>query len=172
MDLKNYIRQIPDFPKDGINFFDISPLILDTNAWQFSIRKLSDLISPLKPNIIAGIDARGFLFASSIALQLKCGIIMIRKKNKLPGDTISQNYNLEYSSSCLEIQKNLIGNGDRIVIVDDLLASGGTLEASISLIESTGANVIAAACLIELRFLKGRKRIKTPCHTILKYKTE
>ena len=172
MDLKKHVRQIPDFPKPGINFLDISTLIGHPKAWKTAIDRMADDIRPYKPEFVAGLDARGFLLAAPLAIALDCGVVMLRKPGKLPGKIVSHSYELEYGTDAIEIQHDAVGKGQRVVIVDDLLATGGTLEAAVALLEGSGADLKAAACLIELTFLNGRKRLNIPCHTILRYDSE
>lgn len=172
MDLKDHIRQIPDFPKPGINFFDISTLIGHPEAWKHTIDRMADDLKDYRPSHIAGIDARGFLVAAPLAITLNCGLVMIRKPGKLPGETESHAYELEYGTDTIEIQKDAVGAGDTVVLVDDLLATGGTLAAAVALLKGSGANVAASACLIELTFLAGRAKIDIPCHTLLTYDSE
>lgn len=172
MNLKDHIRQIPDFPKPGINFFDISTLIGHPEAWKTAIDRMADDLRDYAPTHVAGIDARGFLVAAPLAIALNCGVVMLRKPGKLPGDTVSHAYELEYGSDSIEIQKDAVGKEDRIVLVDDLLATGGTMAAAVALLKGSGANVAASACLIELTFLRGRERFDIPCHTLLAYDSD
>jgi len=172
MDLKEHIRSIPDFPKPGINFFDISPLLSHPEAWRTAIDLIAEEIASYQPELIAGIDARGFLIAGPLAIALGCGTMMIRKSGKLPGQVLSHSYDLEYGADTIEIQHDAIRKEKRVVIVDDLLATGGTLEAAITLLRNSGADVRAAACMIELTFLKGRDRLDLPCHTLIQYASE
>lgn len=172
MNLKDHIRQIPDFPKPGINFFDISTLIGHPEAWKTAIDRMADDLRGYAPTQVAGIDARGFLVAAPLAIALNCGVIMLRKPGKLPGDTVSHAYELEYGSDSIEIQKDAVRKDDRVVLVDDLLATGGTMAAAAALLQGSGATVAASACLIELTFLRGRDRLDIPCHTLLAYDSE
>ena len=160
MDIKNYIRAIPDFPKPGILFYDISTLLAHADAWQVAIKQLSEIISHWQPDVLAGIEARGFLVAAPLALKLGRGFTMIRKKGKLPGKLISHEYDLEYGSDVIEIQEDAVEKSQRVVILDDLLATGGTMGASINLFEKVGAEVVGSACIIELDFLNGREKLK------------
>ncbi|NQU60467.1 MAG: adenine phosphoribosyltransferase [Rhodospirillales bacterium] len=170
MDLKDHIRSIPDFPKPGILFYDISTLLAHADAWQVALGRLSKLVGKYQPDILAGIESRGFLVAAPLASRLGLGFTMIRKKGKLPGDTISHDYELEYGTDTLEIQSNVIEKGQRVVILDDLLATGGTMNASIELLTKIGAEVVGAACIIELTFLNGRSRLNgVPCETLMAY---
>lgn len=169
MNLKEHIRAIPDFPKPGILFYDISTLLAHKDAWKAAVSRLADAIRPMRPELLAGIESRGFLIAAPLALQLGCGFVMIRKQGKLPGATIPYDYELEYGSDRIEIQKDAIASGQRVVVLDDLLATGGTLAASIALLEQVGAKVAGAACLMELSFLNGRNRLNVPFESLLVY---
>ena len=172
MDLKSHVRQIPDFPKPGINFFDISTLLGHAEAWRTSMERMTALLKPWKPDVLAAIDARGFLVAAPVAIPLGCGVIMIRKSGKLPGKVMAHSYGLEYGTDVIEIQDDAVKPGQRVVIVDDLLATGGTLMAAAKLLRSSGADVVGAAALIELAFLKGRAKLDMPFAALLTYDSE
>ena len=169
MDLKAHIRGIPDFPKPGILFYDISTLLKHPEAWRTTIDRMAQAISPHKPDLLAGIESRGFLLTAPLALKLGLGFIMVRKKGKLPGATKSFNYKLEYGTDTVEVQADAVKPGQRIVVLDDLLATGGTLAAAIGLIRDMGGIVPAAACIIELTFLGGRKRLDVPFTSLIAY---
>jgi adenine phosphoribosyltransferase len=169
MDLKDHIRGIPDFPKPGIFFYDISTLLRHGGAWQAAIEQMADAVRGYQPDLLAGIESRGFLVAAPLALKLGCGFIMLRKRGKLPGPTIPLDYALEYGTDRIEIQADAIAPGQRVVVVDDLLATGGTMAAGIQLLRNVGAVVPAAVALIELRFLGGRKRLDVPFETLVSY---
>jgi adenine phosphoribosyltransferase len=170
MDLKDHIRGIRDFPKPGILFYDISTLLAEPDAWQVAMGRLAKIVSRHQPDILAGLDARGFLVAAPLALKLGLGFTMVRKKDKLPGETISYDYDLEYGSNTIEIQKDAVKPGQRVVILDDLMATGGTMEAAVKLFEQVGANVVGTACMIELTFLNGRDRLgDIPFDTLMAY---
>lgn len=169
IDLKKHIRSIPDFPKPGILFYDISTLLAHAKAWHATIERMADVLRPYKPDVLAGIESRGFLLAAPLALALGTGFVMLRKQGKLPGTTVRHTYALEYGTDTIEIQQDAIKKGARVVLVDDLLATGGTLAAAATLLEQVGGVVPAAACVIELTFLEGRKRLKIPIETLLKY---
>ncbi|MBL8628166.1 MAG: adenine phosphoribosyltransferase [Rhodospirillaceae bacterium] len=172
MDIKNHIRQIPDFPKPGINFFDISTLIAYPGAWRAAVERLADAIKPWAPDVIAGIDARGFIVASPVAVHLGAGMLMVRKKGKLPGQVSRAAYGLEYGTDEVEIQADAIKPGQRVAILDDLLATGGTTMAAAKLVRQHGGVVVGAACLIELAFLNGRAKLDMPFATLVSYDTE
>jgi adenine phosphoribosyltransferase len=169
LDLKQHIRSIPDFPKPGILFYDISTLLAHPKAWHTAIERLADLIRPHKPDVLAGIESRGFLLAAPLALALGTGFVMMRKQGKLPGTTVRHTYALEYGTDTIEIQQDAVHKGSRVVLVDDLLATGGTMDAAVNLLETVGAVVPATAVLIELTFLEGRKRLTPPVETLLQY---
>ena len=169
MDLKNYIRSIPDFPTEGILFYDISTLLAHPDALNVSLSRLANLVSQKQPDLLVGIESRGFLIAAPLASRLGIGLTMIRKKGKLPGNTVTHEYKLEYGTDTIEIQDDSVRPGQRVVIVDDLLATGGTLVASLNLLREIGADVVGAACLIELSFLKGRDRLGIPFDALMDY---
>lgn len=169
MDLKAHIDAIPDFPKEGILFYDVSSLLADPYAWMVTVDRLSEIVAAYKPDVLAGIESRGFLVAAPLALKLNCGFTMVRKKGKLPGKTHALTYDLEYGTDTIEVQEGRIQPGQRVVIVDDLLATGGTLAAAGKLLEQVGADVQGSACIIELTFLNGRKNIPFPITTLVQY---
>ena len=169
MDLRDHIRTIPDFPKPGILFYDISTLLIHPGAWRETVRQLAAVVAPHKPDVLAGIESRGFLVAAPLAFEMGLGFLMVRKEGKLPGLTIPHSYSLEYGSDTLEIQKDAVQPGQRVVVIDDLVATGGTLKASIELIRNAGATIPAAACIIELTFLNGRSNLDTPLSTLVTY---
>ena len=169
MDLKDHIRHIPDFPKPGILFYDIATLLAHPAAWTETVERLADAISPYKPDKLAGIESRGFLVAAPLALRLGIGFIMVRKRGKLPGKTVAYEYMLEYGTDSIEVQADAVARGERIVVLDDLLATGGTLAASTELLRRQGGVVAAAACIIELTFLRGRERLDVPVEALIRY---
>jgi len=169
MNLNDHIRAVPDFPKPGILFYDISTLLRHPDAWQVAMGRLASAVRSYQPDILAGIESRGFLLAAPLALKLGCGFVMIRKPGKLPGPTIGLDYGLEYGTDRIEIQEDAVRPGQRVVIVDDLLATGGTMAAGIELLGRVGAVVPAAAVLIELTFLGGRERLSVPVEALMAY---
>ena len=169
MDLKDHIRSIPDFPKPGILFYDISTLLRHADAWQVAMGRMAKAVRAYQPDLLAGVESRGFLIAAPLALKLGCGFIMLRKRGKLPGATIAHDYALEYGSDRIEIQADAVEPGQRVVVVDDLLATGGTMSAGIQLLRNVGAVVPAAAALIELTFLNGRQRLDVPFEALVAY---
>src|SRR5690348_4191782 len=171
MDLKQHIRGIADFPKPGILFYDISTLLAHADAWRATVAHLDEVLRPYKPDLLVGIESRGFLVSAPLAYSLGCGFIMVRKKGKLPGSTIPYTYDLEYGNDTVEVQADALKPGQRIVVLDDLLATGGTLAAAIRLLRNVGAEVSAAACIIELGFLKGRDRLDVPFNALISYES-
>ena len=169
IDLREHIRAIPDFPKPGILFYDIATLLAHGPAWSETVRRLADVVRAHKPDMLAGIESRGFLVAAPVAHALGCGFIMVRKKGKLPGETIAYEYALEYGTDQVEVQADAVAPGQRIVLVDDLLATGGTAAASHALLRKLGAEVVAAAFIIELSFLGGRQRLDLPTTSLVVY---
>ena len=166
-EIESCISKVPDFPEPGILFYDISNLISNNNAFKAYIKYLEALAKNYEYDLIAGIDARGFIFASSLALNLNKGVVMVRKKNKLPGQVISLEYDLEYGKDTLEV--NLKLQAKKIIVVDDLLATGGTARAACELLKKAGATVSCFISLIELNFLNGRKKIDVPTETLIRY---
>lgn len=158
-EIKLLIREIPDFPKKGIGFKDITPVLKDAEAFQSSIEMMANALKGREINAIAGPEARGFLFGAPLAYKMKIGFIPVRKPGKLPAETIKYEYELEYGVDSLEIHKDAVIKGQRIVIVDDLLATGGTIYAAAKLIENLGGIVDSILFLTELTFLNGRKRL-------------
>ena len=169
MNLKDHIGHVPDFPKPGILFYDICPLLAHAGAWREAVRQMADLIGEHKPDLLVGIESRGFLVAAPLALALNIGFVMLRKRGKLPGDKVSYHYDLEYGSDVIEIQKGAVKPGQRVVVLDDLLATGGTLNAAIGLLRQLEADVRGVGVLIELSFLKGREKLDVPVSALLSY---
>lgn len=159
MDLKQHIRNIPDFPKPGIMFRDITPLLAHPAAFRESIRQLAEHYQGQKIHAVAAAEARGFIFAAPLALELNAAFVPVRKPGKLPFDTHAFHYELEYGTDTLEIHTDAFSAGDNVLLVDDLLATGGTINACVKLVEKTGANVVGCAFVVELSFLKGREKL-------------
>jgi adenine phosphoribosyltransferase len=158
-DLKQMIREVADFPKKGILFYDITTLLKEKTGFKKVIDALTDQIRPHKPDVVLGIEARGFIFAPSVAYNLDAGFVPIRKPKKLPAETERISYELEYGMDTLEMHKDAVQPGMRVAIADDLLATGGTALAAVRLVEKLGGKVVAASFVIELEFLKGRERL-------------
>jgi adenine phosphoribosyltransferase len=157
--LSDYIRSIPDFPKPGILFRDITPLLADAAAFRQAVKDLADPFRSAKIDVVAAAEARGFIFAAPVALELNAALVPIRKQGKLPFQTLSHTYDLEYGSDTLQIHADAISTGARVLVVDDLLATGGTIEACCRLVEKAGGTVVGCAFLIELSGLKGAQKI-------------
>src|SRR5262249_825554 len=155
--------------KPGILLSDISTLLARPEAWRETVHQLADAVKPHRPEVLVGIESRGFLVAAPLAYALGCGFVMVRKKGKLPGATIAYTYDLEYSTDTIEIQASAITPGQRVVVLDDLLATGGTMAAAVNLVRKVGGTVTATACIIDLSFLAGRKRLDVPVHSVLAY---
>ncbi len=160
MNLAEYIRTVPDFPKPGIGFKDITPLLASPEAFRECITQCEAAYPAEGHDRIAGMESRGFLFGSALALRQGRGFLPIRKPGKLPWECIREEYELEYGTDALEIHKDACGPGDRVLLVDDLLATGGTLMASAALVRRLGAEVAGVLCVVELDFLQGRKRLE------------
>lgn len=168
--LADAIRNVPDFPKPGINFKDITPILADPKLLQRSIDLLIETVKHHKIDKVVGIDARGFIFGSPIALALNAGFVPVRKSGKLPWKTFAESYSLEYGENTIEIHQDAIQPGEKVLLVDDLLATGGTAAAAVSLLEKLGANIVSISFLIELSFLNGRKKInQTNINSIITY---
>ncbi|MEG0367252.1 MAG: adenine phosphoribosyltransferase, partial [Coprobacillus sp.] len=150
MDLKKYIADIPDFPNEGIMFRDVTPLMADKDAYQESVRLLCEYAKDKDVDIVVGPEARGFLFGCPVAIELDAGFVPVRKPGKLPRETVSRKYDLEYGHNEIHMHKDSIKKGQNVLIIDDLLATGGTVEAAVSLIEEMGGNIVGIAFLIEL----------------------
>ncbi len=161
LNIRDYIREIPDFPKVGILFRDIMPLMSNPLVWEKVIKDSSKVINVNQVDLIVGIEARGFIFGSSLASHLKLGFLPVRKKGKLPGPILSKDYDLEYGRNTLEIQENSFRAGSRIYIVDDLLATGGTANAAAQLVIKAGGIISGFGFIIELSSLEGRKKINS-----------
>lgn len=169
MNLKDHIRGVPDFPKPGILFYDISTLLQNAEAWRATVDRLEEAVKAMEPDVLIGIESRGFLVSAPLAYKLGLGFTMARKKGKLPAATVSHTYELEYGSDTVEIHEDAVSPGQKVVVVDDLLATGGTLSATIKLLREMGAEVCGAACIIELAFLNGREHIDVPLTTLISY---
>ncbi len=169
MDLERFIRDIPDFPKPGIMFKDITPLLRHPDALREAIDQLVAPYRAAPPDALVAVEARGFLFAAAAAVQLGCGVVPVRKPGKLPAATHQIIYELEYGSDALEIHRDALQAGDRVVVMDDLLATGGTTAAAVQLVRELGAEVVGSAFLVELAFLNGRAQIDDhPVHSVIR----
>lgn len=158
--VRSTVREVPDFPKPGILFLDITTATKDTKAMELMIEFLYEKFKDEKVDYVAGIESRGFIFGAPLACKLGAGFVPIRKPNKLPADTIKETYSLEYGTDTIEMHTDAVKSGDRVVVIDDLLATGGTAVAACNLVRKAGADVVAAAFIIELDPLKGREKIE------------
>jgi adenine phosphoribosyltransferase len=158
--LKELIREVPDFPKAGINFYDITTLLKDPTGLEETVDALTEACRGMDIDTVIGIESRGFIFGAPLAYQLGVGFIPVRKPKKLPAETVSVSYELEYGQDSLEMHKDAVGNGHNVLIVDDLLATGGTAKAVVDLVEGVGGKVAGLLFVVELDFLKGRDKLK------------
>ena len=169
-DIERAIRNVPDFPKPGIQFKDITPLLADAKLFAGAIDLLTERFKPGSVDAVVGIDARGFIFAAAAAVKLQAGFIPVRKKGKLPYQTIEQDYALEYGHSTVAIHTDALKPGSRILLVDDLLATGGTSAAAVALVQKLGGVILEAGFLIELKFLNGREKLAgIPIRSLVSY---
>ncbi|MBM3678983.1 MAG: adenine phosphoribosyltransferase [Actinobacteria bacterium] len=159
VDLTTKIRDVLDFPQEGIVFKDLMPLIGDADAFRQAIDGLADWCRPRRPDVILGAEARGFIFGGALAYTLGCGFVPARKPGKLPWDTVQATYDLEYGTDTLEVHADAIREGDRVIVLDDVLATGGTAKAKVDLVESIGGIVVGAVFVVELTFLQGRDKL-------------
>ncbi len=159
MNLLDFLRDVPDFPKPGIVFKDISPLLANPQALRMAVQRMADLVDGVHIDRLCAMESRGFLFGTPLALQLDVGFTPIRKPGKLPWKTCSAEYDLEYGTDRLEIHADGVHEGERVLVVDDVLATGGTMQAACHLVEQLGGTVVACVVLLELTFLEGRKKL-------------
>lgn len=170
LDLKGRIRDVPDFPSRGIVFKDIMPLLADPPSLQAAVDQLAEWAEPRRPDVILGAEARGFIIGGALAYKLGCGFVAARKPGKLPWRTVSAKYALEYGFDVLELHADAIIRGNRVLVHDDLLATGGTAKAKTELVEQLGGEVVGLAFVIELEFLKGRERLgEFDVHSLIQY---
>jgi adenine phosphoribosyltransferase len=170
VDLRSFIRDIPDFPKPGILFRDLTPLMGHGDAFRETIERLADRASRLEPAVVAAIESRGFIFGAAVAARLGLGFVPLRKPGKLPHKTRKSVYDLEYGSDGIEIHEDAVTSGARVVVIDDLLATGGTARAAIQLARGLGAQVVGAIFVVELEALMGRKRLDdVPAEALITY---
>ena len=159
-ELKALVRDVPDFPQEGIVFKDLMPLIANPKAFHVTVEHLAEWARPRTPDVILGAEARGFIFGGALAYELGCGFVPARKPGKLPWETVRETYELEYGSDSLEIHADAFGAGSRVIVLDDVLATGGTARAKVDLVERLGGTVVGALFVIELAFLNGRDRLQ------------
>jgi adenine phosphoribosyltransferase len=170
MNIDSYIRDVPDFPKKGIVFKDITPLLKDKRALTYTSTALSDLLEGTSVDIVVGMESRGFIFGPMLAEKLGAGFVPVRKPGKLPSNTINESFSLEYGSDTLEIHIDAIKKGDKVLIHDDVIATGGTAKAACKLVERLGGEVVQLNFLIELEFLNGREQVQEyTIQSLLKY---
>jgi len=170
VDLRACVREVPDFPTPGVGFKDISPMLADPTALSQSVAELAAWGGEQKPAIVLGAEARGFILGAAIAREIGCGFVPARRPGKLPPETVSATYALEYGENSLELHPNSIGNGARVLIHDDVLATGGTVEAIAGLVEQLGGEVVGCAFIIDLTFLGGRERLaRYPLFSLIEY---
>jgi adenine phosphoribosyltransferase len=170
VDLKAKVRDVPDFPQPGVVFRDIMPLLADKEALRQTIQELADWSRQKEPDLVLGAEARGFILGPAIAYEIGCGFVAARRPGKLPPETVSATYALEYGQNALEVHPEMIGRGSRVLIHDDVLATGGTVEAIAGLVESLGGEVVGCAFIIELTFLGGRERLSQyDLHALIEY---
>jgi len=167
MPIKSLIRTIPNYPKQGIQFRDITTLLQDPKGMQLAVERLAEPFRGLGIDKVAGIEARGFILGGAVAVALGAGFVLVRKKGKLPWDTIGADYDLEYGSDGVEIHTDTIRSGESVLVVDDLVATGGTAEATIRIVERVGGTVAGCAVVIDLPLLGGRRRIEAAGHRVV-----
>ena len=172
MDLKEEIRNVPDFPKPGIQFKDLTTLWKNPRAFKYSTDLLFERYRGKKIDKIVGAESRGFIVAAPLCYLLGAGFVPVRKKGKLPAPQIEVTYELEYGTDTLTMHEDAVKPGDKVIIVDDLLATGGTVQAMVELVEKTGGDIIEAAFIVELGFLEGRKKIGVPVFSLVTYESE
>ena len=169
-DLRARIREVPDFPKPGILFYDITTLLKEPAAYKEAIDLMTAPFADTKVDIVVGMESRGFIFSAPMAYQLDAGLVPVRKLGKLPAETVSIEYALEYGTNTLEVHKDAIKTGQRVLIVDDLLATGGTVNGTIELVHRLGGEIVGLAFLVELLFLKGREKLHgQTVHSVIQY---
>jgi adenine phosphoribosyltransferase len=170
LDLRDRVRDVPDFPTEGIIFKDLMPLIADREYFADTIRQLADWARPREPDLVLGAEARGFIFGGALAYELGAGFIAARKPGKLPRETVEAVYALEYGTDSLQVHRDAITQGARVIVLDDVLATGGTARAKVELVEELGGAVVGVLFVIELTFLEGQKRLEGyDVHSLIQY---
>jgi adenine phosphoribosyltransferase len=170
LDLASKIRDVPDFPKEGIVFKDVMPLIADPEYFAETIQRLAEWSRPREPDLVLGAEARGFIFGGALAYDLGCGFITARKPGKLPWETVEATYELEYGTDSLQMHRDAVTEGSRVIVLDDVLATGGTAHAKVELVEQVGGLVVGVLFVIELTFLHGRERLGGyDVHSLIQY---
>lgn len=170
LDLRDRIRDVPDFPTEGVVFKDIMPLIADREYFAYAIDQLAEWVRPRRPDLILGAEARGFIFGAALAYAVGAGFIAARKPGKLPRETVEATYDLEYGTDSLQVHRDAMAPGSRVVVLDDVLATGGTAKAKVELVEGLGAEVVGVVFVLELTFLHGRERLEGyDVHSLISY---
>lgn len=170
LDLRDRIRDVPDFPTEGVVFKDIMPLIADREYFAYAIDQLAEWVRPRRPDLILGAEARGFIFGAALAYAAGAGFIAARKPGKLPRETVEATYDLEYGTDSLQVHRDAMAPGSRVVVLDDVLATGGTAKAKVELVEGLGAEVVGVVFVLELTFLHGRERLEGyDVHSLISY---
>lgn len=170
LDLRDRVRDVPDFPTEGIVFKDLMPLIADREYFADTIRKLAEWTRPREPDLVLGAEARGFIFGGALAYELGAGFIAARKPGKLPRETVEATYALEYGTDSLQVHRDAVAPGARVIVLDDVLATGGTARAKVELVEELGGTVVGVLFVIELTFLEGRERLAGyDVHSLIQY---
>ena len=167
VDLKNHIPTYPDFPKKGVNFYDITGLFRSPDVWAATVMNMTKIVEKFAPTRLFALDSKGFIFAAPVAEHLGIGFSLLRKASKLPGNVVRYSYDLEYGSDAIECRREDFDDNDRIVVIDDVLATGGTLSAGVSLLRQMNANVVGAVTVMEIGDLNGRKKIGVPFEAML-----
>jgi adenine phosphoribosyltransferase len=169
MDLKSKIVSISDWPEAGVVFRDITPLLQDKEAFKFAIDQMAEPYAAAPPDLVVGIDARGFILASALAYRLGAGLAIVRKKGKLPRKVVRQEYTLEYATNTIEMHEDAIRPGERVLMVDDVLATGGTMAAAVKMVEELGGQIAGVDFLIHLKALRGEEKINYPIRSLIQY---
>lgn len=170
LDLRDRIRDVPDFPTEGVVFKDIMPLVADRTYFAYAIEQLAEWVRPRKPDLILGAEARGFIFGAALAYAVEAGFIAARKPGKLPRETVEATYALEYGTDSLQVHRDAISPGSRVIVLDDVLATGGTAKAKVELVEGLGGTVVGVVFVLELTFLHGRERLEGyDVHALISY---
>jgi adenine phosphoribosyltransferase len=170
LDLNTKVRDVPDFPKEGIVFKDLMPLIADPEYFAETIRQLAEWSRPREPDVVLGAEARGFIFGGALAYELGAGFVAARKPGKLPWETVQATYQLEYGTDSLQMHRDAVAEGSRVIVIDDVLATGGTAHAKVELVEQLGGVVVGVVFVIELTFLNGRERLDGyDVHSLIQY---
>jgi adenine phosphoribosyltransferase len=169
INIKDYFSKVPNFPKEGILFYDISPLLMNPKAWSYTIEQLCEKVKKYNPDVLVALESRGFLLGSAVAKDMQLPLTMVRKKGKLPGKVIEYTYNLEYGTATIEIQENALKKGQKVLILDDVLATGGTINAAVELLNSLNVKTLGALCIMGLKDLKGKENSLVAVETLVDF---